>query len=141
MMKVWMLVLVLSISAIGFCNGLDLPPCLTPLSPCINFLNSTDPPQTCCNPIKEMNAAQNSCFCELALTPPGALEALGITIPQALQLAQSCGVNFKITSCKAPPPSLLPPSATVGGDEGGTCRATFSGFSFALFLGVYAVFN
>ncbi|BAU00475.1 hypothetical protein VIGAN_10207500 [Vigna angularis var. angularis] len=78
-----------------------------------------------------MNATQNSCFCQLALTPPGALEALGITIPQALQLVQSCGVNFKITSCKA----------TVGGDEGGTCRATFSGFSFALFLGVYAVFN
>ncbi|XP_014492857.1 lipid transfer-like protein VAS [Vigna radiata var. radiata] len=145
MMKVWMLVLVLGISAIGFGNGQEVPPCLAPLSPCINFLNSTNPPQTCCNPIKEMNATQNSCFCQLALTP-GALEALGTTIPQALQLVQSCGVNFKITSCKgsfssAPPPSLLPPSATVGGDEGGTCRATVSGFSFALFLCVYAVFN
>lgn len=106
MMKVWMLVLVLGISAIGFGNGQEVPPCLAPLSPCINFLNSTNPPQTCCNPIKEMNATQNSCFCQLALTP-GALEALGTTIPQALQLVQSCGVNFKITSCKGYLQSLI----------------------------------
>ncbi|XP_027941050.1 uncharacterized protein LOC114194838 [Vigna unguiculata] len=77
---------------------------------------------------------------------PGAFEALGTTLSHAIQLLQSCGVNFKLTSCKAPfslapPPSLLPPPATVGGDEGGTSRATFSGLSFALFLCVYAVFN
>ncbi|QCD91586.1 lipid transfer-like protein VAS [Vigna unguiculata] len=140
MIRVWKLVLVLSITVIGFANGQGVPPCLGPLSPCIDFLNSTKPPpQTCCNPVKEVNANQNSCFCELALTP-GALEALGTTLSHAIQLLQSCGVNFKLTSCKAPF-SSAPPPATVGGDEGGTSRATFSGLSFALFLCVYAMFN
>jgi len=200
MIRVWKLVLVLSITVIGFANGQGVPPCLGPLSPCIDFLNSTKPPpQTCCNPVKEVNANQNSCFCELALTP-GALEALGTTLSHAIQLLQSCGVNFKLTSCKgyslllhsnfllASKPFYLIQhikfyfillfskfqhlslrlrlqvrilsifffsfitiiffhffihdfAATVGGDEGGTSRATFSGLSFALFLCVYAMFN
>ena len=31
---------------------------------------------------------------------PGAFEALGTTLSHAIQLLQSCGVNFKLTSCK-----------------------------------------
>jgi len=102
-MNAWLMtlvsVLVLSSTVIGFANGKIAPECSKPLSPCLDFTNSTKPPQTCCDPIKEINATQNSCFCQLALTP-GVLERLGITVSQATQLLQSCGINFNVTICK-----------------------------------------
>ncbi|KAG4987566.1 hypothetical protein JHK85_030549 [Glycine max] len=122
-------------------NGQATPPCAKHLSPCLDVMNSTKPPDTCCNPIKE---TQSTCFCQLVSTP-GMLEGIGTTIAQALKLANLCGVNFTLTTCKAstsaPPPSLVQPPATLGGDEGGASRAAFTGLSFALFLCACVLFN
>lgn len=77
-------------------NGQATPPCAKHLSPCLDVMNSTKPPDTCCNPIKE---TQSTCFCQLVSTP-GMLEGIGTTIAQALKLANLCGVNFTLTTCK-----------------------------------------
>jgi len=101
MMRSWVIVLVLGMTVIEFANGQNMPECWKQLSPCLYFMNSTKPPQTCCNPIKEINATQKSCFCQIASTP-GIFEGLGITASQAIHLLQLCGVNFKTTTCKGP---------------------------------------
>ncbi|KAL2348130.1 hypothetical protein Fmac_002130 [Flemingia macrophylla] len=132
------------VSAIGLGKGQTVPLCADKLFPCIGNVNSTKPPDTCCNPVKEIYATQETCFCELALTP-GILEGLGTSTDQALQVLHSCGVNFQITTCKvsssAPPPSLVQPPAMVGGDEGGAGKATITGLAFALFLCAHVLFN
>ncbi|TKY70858.1 Lipid transfer protein VAS [Spatholobus suberectus] len=135
-------VFVMGITVIA--DGQTVPLCANQLSPCIDFMNSTNPPDTCCNPIKEINATQKTCFCQLALTP-GILEGLGTTTTQAVQLLHLCGVNFEISTCKAsssaPPPSLVQLPAMLGGDEGGAGRVTFTGLSFALILCACVLLN
>ncbi|XP_027362605.1 uncharacterized protein LOC113870210 [Abrus precatorius] len=122
--------LMMGIAVISFANGQNVPPCAVELSPCIEYMNSTNPPDTCCNPIKEIDATQKTCFCELGLTP-GVLEGLGTTTAQAVQLLHSCGVNFNITTtCK---------EAMPGDDEGGACRVAMAGLSFALLMCCFSV--
>ncbi|CAJ1928320.1 unnamed protein product [Sphenostylis stenocarpa] len=110
LMMSWMLVL--GITVISFANGQTVPPCARRLSPCIDFMNSTNPPQTCCDPVKEVNTTQKTCFCQVALSP-GMLEGIGITTAQAVQLLQSCGVDFKITNCEGKPLFCPPFSALL----------------------------
>nr|KYP67200.1 hypothetical protein KK1_013523 [Cajanus cajan] len=129
---------------ISLAKGQTVPLCARQLSPCIDFMNSTKPPDTCCNPAKDVYASHKTCFCQLALTP-GILEGLGTTTDQAVQLLHLCGLNFTVTSCKAsssaPPPSWVQPPAMPGADEGGAGKATFNGLSFALFLCACVLFN
>ena len=72
--------------------------CASKLVPCASYINSTSPPATCCNPIKEAVATQLPCLCAL-YTSPGVLKSFGITVEQALNLTRACGVGTDVTKC------------------------------------------
>ncbi|WJX94607.1 hypothetical protein P8452_76010 [Trifolium repens] len=114
----------------------DTPSCAAQLIPCADFLNSTKPPNSCCDPLKKTVETQLTCLCNLFYTP-GLLESLRINITQALDLSRNCGVTSDISTCKhagsAPPPTAGSPPATKGG-EGAAGRVSFTGFSFLLLL-------
>ncbi|CAJ2664101.1 unnamed protein product [Trifolium pratense] len=117
----------------------DTPSCAAQLVPCADFLNSTKPPSSCCDPLKKTVETQLTCLCNLFYTP-GLLKSLSINITQALALSRNCGVTSDITTCKqagsAPPPTAGSgsPPATTGGDNGAAGRVSFTGFSVLLLL-------
>lgn len=105
LMMAWVLVLMGGITLITttpLVDGQLFPICANQLSPCMDYINSTtsNPPDICCNPMRDLAATQKSCFCKIGLAPPGILKDYGINIAHALRLLHSCGVNFDITSCK-----------------------------------------
>ncbi|CAI8609652.1 unnamed protein product [Vicia faba] len=119
----------------------DTTSCASNLIPCADFLNSTKPPSSCCDPLKKTVETQLTCLCNLFYTP-GLLETFHVNITQALGLAGKCGIPGGISSCKqagsAPAPTAGgSPSAKGGGesgDKGGAGRVSFTGFSFVLLL-------
>lgn len=75
--------------------------CAEKLTSCANYLkNSTNPPASCCNPIKEAVANELTCLCNL-YTTPGFLESIGVNVTQALQLTRACGVPVELSKCKS----------------------------------------
>ena len=72
--------------------------CAQKLVPCASYINATNPPASCCNPIKEAVATQLPCLCGL-YTTPGLLKSFGITVEQALNLTRNCGLNSDISKC------------------------------------------
>ena len=72
--------------------------CASKLVPCANYINSTSPPASCCNPIKEALATQLTCLCGL-YSNPAVLKSFGITVDQALNLTRACGVGTDVTKC------------------------------------------
>ncbi|KAK7330718.1 hypothetical protein VNO77_24916 [Canavalia gladiata] len=113
----------------------NVPSCAQQLVPCVNYLtNSTNPPSTCCNPLRQTVANELPCLCNLFNTP-GLLQNFNISINDALQLSRNCGITSGISSCKtgAPSPaSGAPPATPGGGDKGGAGRVSFAGLSFLL---------
>lgn len=73
--------------------------CAAKLVPCAEYLNSTNPPASCCNPIKEAVTTDLACLCNLYNTP-GLLASMGINVTQALQLTRACGVPNDTSTCK-----------------------------------------
>ena len=72
--------------------------CASKLVPCANYINSTSPPASCCNPIKEALATQLTCLCGL-YSNPAVLKSFGITVDQALNLTRACGVSTDLSKC------------------------------------------
>ncbi|PKI49481.1 hypothetical protein CRG98_030098 [Punica granatum] len=97
------------------------PACAQQLVPCANYMNSTNPPDTCCNPIREAVATERECLCNLYNTP-GLLQSLGINVTQALQLTRACGVNADTGLCNASALSPSSPSTPVSIEYGRTPR-------------------
>ena len=87
------------ITIISFAEAQIIPPCAEEMSLCLDFMNSSNPPKACCNPVKDAVATQLTCFCRFLFTP-GMLEGFGTNITQAIQLGHSCGVTINITICK-----------------------------------------
>lgn len=85
-------------SVISLVDAQAAPDCASSVLPCMDYLNSTNPPDICCNPIKEISATQKTCFCDVMA--PGLLESFGINTTQALRLIDSCGVDFNVSICK-----------------------------------------
>ncbi|XP_061357788.1 non-specific lipid transfer protein GPI-anchored 8-like [Gastrolobium bilobum] len=143
LMMGWVLMMgIISVISIG--DAQTVPPCAHQLSPCLDYMNSTNPPDTCCNPLKSIDVTHKICFCQLGFTP-GVLEGFGTNTAQALRVLHSCGINFDVSICKASssalPPSSVQPQATPGGDEGGEERVRFTGLSFMLFFWTFLLFN
>lgn len=96
------LLLLAAVLAVAFMRSAEAqsstPSCAQKLVPCASYLNSTNPPDTCCNPIREAVATELDCLCNLYNTP-GLLESLGINVTQALQLTQACHVNGTTSRC------------------------------------------
>ncbi|KAF5935549.1 hypothetical protein HYC85_026678 [Camellia sinensis] len=75
------------------------PSCGAQLASCATVLNSTNPPSSCCVPLKEALTNQTACLCNLYNTP-GLLASLGINVTQALLLPQHCNISGPaLTAC------------------------------------------
>ncbi|XP_075641084.1 non-specific lipid transfer protein GPI-anchored 7 [Castanea sativa] len=108
--------------------------CASKLVPCANYINSTTPPASCCNPIKEAVDTQLPCLCGL-YSSPGVLKAFGITVDQALNLTRACGISTDLSKCNATAPSpssgSVPPPGVPGNGAG---RVAWTGFSTLFFF-------
>ncbi|XP_031393451.1 lipid transfer-like protein VAS [Punica granatum] len=112
------------------------PACAQQLVPCANYMNSTNPPDTCCNPIREAVATERECLCNLYNTP-GLLQSLGINVTQALQLTRACGVNADTGLCNASalsPSSPSTPGGVPGNGDNDAGRMMWSGLPGLLLL-------
>ncbi|KAJ7944788.1 Lipid transfer protein [Quillaja saponaria] len=137
-----MMILVLMVGVPSFTeaqsNGVN--DCATKLTPCLDYFNSSNPPATCCNPLKEAVATQLTCLCNLYATP-GLLESLKINITQAIQLSRNCGVSGDLSQCKAPSPTAGSTPTGGGKDgEGAADRLAFTGISLLLLFWVSVMF-
>ncbi|CAL5442169.1 unnamed protein product [Camellia sinensis] len=121
------------------------PSCGAQLASCATVLNSTNPPSSCCVPLKEALTNQTACLCNLYNTP-GLLASLGINVTQALLLPQHCNISGPaLTACSKNPasPSSSEPSpgcgldciATPGKHSNGVGRIALSGMSIILLFG------
>ncbi|WOG88433.1 hypothetical protein DCAR_0207668 [Daucus carota subsp. sativus] len=93
-------------------EGQGIPPCVTNLVGCVDYLNTTTtPPATCCVPLKEAITDQLPCLCNV-YNDPAFLKSLGINVTQAIELPARCGIAFSISECSgspAPSPFLISP--------------------------------
>lgn len=75
--------------------------CLNELGPCLNYLNGTrDPPDICCDPLKEIIKTDSECLCSL-MSNQGAFQAqlLGINVTEAQELPGRCGQRVNPLAC------------------------------------------
>ncbi|XP_052170757.1 non-specific lipid transfer protein GPI-anchored 7-like [Diospyros lotus] len=103
--------------------------CASKLAPCANSMNSTNPPASCCDPLKEVVTKELSCLCNLYNTP-GLLESLGINSTQAVLLLGSCKIPGDISACSkasAPAPASKSPPATPGNGNNGVRTIGWTG--------------
>ncbi|XP_058734225.1 non-specific lipid transfer protein GPI-anchored 7-like [Vicia villosa] len=137
-----LMVAMVLIMMINTTEAQDNTSCASNLVPCADYLNSTKPPSSCCDPLKKTVETQLTCLCNLFYSP-GLLQTLNVNKTQALELAGKCGISGGLSSCKqasgsAPAPTSggSPPAKSGGesGDKGGAGRVSFTGFSFVLLL-------
>lgn len=73
--------------------------CASKLVPCQAYLSTTtQPPDSCCNSIKEAVANELPCLCKL-YNDPNLFQSLGINVTQAVMLSQRCGVTTDLSRC------------------------------------------
>ncbi|CAN1834283.1 Non-specific lipid transfer protein GPI-anchored 7 [Linum perenne] len=81
----------------------NFPSCASKLVPCAEYIgNTTKPPATCCDPIKEAVKTELPCLCNLYNTP-GLLNSFGINVTQAIGLTKRCGISADISNCSKVP--------------------------------------
>ncbi|KAF1861841.1 hypothetical protein Lal_00026307 [Lupinus albus] len=102
--------LMADIRVINLAEGQVLPPCGEQIFQCLNYINYTIPPNTCCVPLKNIYTTQKTCLCHVVFTP-GILQVLGVTTTQAVKLGHSCGVDVSNTTCKGALSALAPSSS------------------------------
>ncbi|XP_059642949.1 non-specific lipid transfer protein GPI-anchored 7-like [Cornus florida] len=109
-------VVVVVMVATRVAEGQSTPSCAQKLVPCANYINSTNPPASCCDPLREAVTQDRECLCNLYNTP-GLLASLGINVTQALLLPGHCNVPGNTSACtKATTPptsSSVPATATT----------------------------
>eukprot|EP01018_Ginkgo_biloba_P006064 Gb_16233 [translate_table: standard] len=76
----------------------DSTSCVSSLTPCAGYLNSTNPPASCCTPLLKAIKTQQQCLC--GLLNSSAIAAFGINLTQALELPQKCGANANANACQ-----------------------------------------
>lgn len=101
-------VLFLSLSALLFLS-IPVPPlsvqaqtntsCASNLVPCANYINSTNPPASCCTPLKEAITNDLQCLCAI-YEDPSVLKAFGINLTEAENLTTNCGIDSGTNQCK-----------------------------------------
>ncbi|KAH0456082.1 hypothetical protein IEQ34_013989 [Dendrobium chrysotoxum] len=75
--------------------------CASKLITCRNYLNSTNPPEECCKPLKDAVTNDLTCLCDIFKSPE-ILKGFGIDIKQALKLPFNCGItNSSDSLCKS----------------------------------------
>ncbi|KAL9671145.1 hypothetical protein QQ045_008711 [Rhodiola kirilowii] len=80
----------------------DPTTCITRLVPCLKYLNSShsDPPRTCCNPLKSVIKSYPECLCALISTRvTNQARQAGINIDRASELPGKCGQHVNPLGC------------------------------------------
>ncbi|XP_058085853.1 non-specific lipid transfer protein GPI-anchored 9 isoform X4 [Magnolia sinica] len=123
--SVMVLVALVSVAVV---SGQELPSCAAKLLPCVQYLNSTTPSETCCSSIRDAIQNDLECLCNL-FNNPDFFKSLNINITQALQLPQHCGITADAKLCQGTP----------GSNNGVTGMAWIgmSGLAGLLFLWTY----
>ncbi|KAK3041058.1 hypothetical protein RJ639_026855 [Escallonia herrerae] len=122
-------IVVVSVAAIGVAEGQSTPSCASKLVPCASYMNSTNPPSSCCDPLREAVTNELQCLCNLYETP-GLLESFGINVTQALHLTAACKIPGDLSACRATAPtssSTPPPPGESGNDVGRIASTGASG--------------
>ncbi|XP_038686935.1 non-specific lipid transfer protein GPI-anchored 8 isoform X2 [Tripterygium wilfordii] len=123
-------------TAISQTDAQQVASCASKLVPCAEYLNSTSPPSSCCDPIKDAVTNDLPCLCNLYQNPD-LLKSLGVELAQALALTRACGVSTDISACNAtggaPSPVGTPPPPVPGSDGG---RVAWTGLYSLLFIWV-----
>ncbi|XP_027085165.1 non-specific lipid transfer protein GPI-anchored 7 isoform X1 [Coffea arabica] len=116
-------------------EGQGTPSCASNLVPCADYLNSTHPPASCCNPLRVAVTTQLDCLCKL-YENPALLAAFKINITQALKLPGYCGIPGNISACNAQAPgssaSETPPAQSGGKDNNGVGKIAGTGLTSLL---------
>nr|CAD1818926.1 unnamed protein product [Ananas comosus var. bracteatus] len=114
-------------------SGADKPAVRAGLVPCAIYLNSTNPPASCCNPLKNAFTNELPCACAV-FHNPAILKGLGLDVTTGLALIRHCnitGVSPSLCS-SAPTPATTPPTPTPGFRPNGANSlygATWTGMS------------
>ena len=53
----------------SFVEPQSIPSCASKLAPCFGYLNSKNPPNICCKPLREAFATQLHCLCNIFAAP------------------------------------------------------------------------
>lgn len=116
------------------------PSCASKLVPCASYLNSTKPPASCCDPLREAVTKDLQCLCKLYENPTF-LSTMGINVTQAIGLPKYCNIPGDVTACKAVAPSSSSPSekappvvTPATKDKNGVSSVTWTGMSSLLML-------
>ncbi|XP_059311225.1 non-specific lipid transfer protein GPI-anchored 30-like [Lycium ferocissimum] len=76
--------------------------CINSLFPCMNFLNGSrgDPPESCCNPLKDMIHNMPECLCQMvSIKGSNVAEQSGINMNEAQMLPAKCGQPVNYMGC------------------------------------------
>ncbi|ONK71641.1 uncharacterized protein A4U43_C04F10820 [Asparagus officinalis] len=90
-----------------------IPECVTKLVPCAAYLNSTQPPESCCKPLKDELTNDLPCLCSI-FKDEKFLKSFNIDLNSVLQLPKNCGVlSFSINSSCSISPAGAPAAPPV----------------------------
>ncbi|KAJ4775321.1 Lipid transfer-like protein VAS [Rhynchospora pubera] len=102
----------------------DLPPCVSSLAPCANYLNSTaTPPETCCAPLRDAAVKQTVCLCNL-LNNKELLKTFNVDPAQGLRLAKSCNASADASTCSKAAASAAPTTSPSTSSSSTTSKST-----------------
>lgn len=100
-------VLMMSVMNLAEGQSGSVSSCVQDIIPCADYLNATNPPASCCDPLKQTVATKLKCLCDIFYTP-GLLDSFKINVTQALDLSRRCGVKGGLSSCKGTNISIPP---------------------------------
>ncbi|XP_028795938.1 lipid transfer-like protein VAS [Neltuma alba] len=77
--------------------------CVEKLAPCEPYIKkpgtaSGTPPETCCQPLKDMIAGDVECLCNV-FNSPEMLQSINATKDDALKLPKACGLDADVSKC------------------------------------------
>ncbi|KAI4297371.1 hypothetical protein L6164_037266 [Bauhinia variegata] len=134
------------------CNGSsssdDQQPCADKLDVCVRYFGSPNPAASCCNAIKQAEATQLPCLCNM-FSSPQAFENAGLNYTEAVQLTHYCGITTDVTTCKAIPGNNTAGSGKgngqgglgKGNDRGDSSKVTWTRLYFLLLFLASMLFN
>jgi len=84
---------------LGQGNFLQDAQCMQKLLPCQSYMKSqTNPPETCCAPLKEMHDNNSQCLCSF-FNSPSLLHSIGLSKDDLMKLPQACGIDTDLSGC------------------------------------------
>lgn len=122
--KVGIAVLMVFAVLCGRGNAADDNSCISALTPCGNYLNTTaKPDKACCDGL--LGVIQNDAACLCGLLKSDLVKQANINVTKALELPSRCGKNVTADQCKSTTTtSTAPPPATAKGGSSSTSTSS-----------------